>query len=122
MLIAIDKLVRLTSLALIAFALMSTSNRSVALPGEWMPEALFIESIIIEGDYGGRATIVIKGGVPQAYIPAACHSPYNQLDLSTSKGRAQLSTVMLAYSLGKPVRLALQCIGDRPLISHIWLS
>lgn len=90
-----------------------------AAPGEFMPEARPIQSIIVEGDSGGNAVVIIQGGVPVDYIPAGCNSPYNMLDLSTSKGRGQLAVALSAYSLGKPVRLALQCIGDRPLVSHI---
>jgi hypothetical protein len=59
------------------------------------------------------------GGIPADYIPAECNSPYNTLDLSTSKGRAQLAIVLIAYSTTRPVKLALQCIGERPLITHI---
>jgi hypothetical protein len=94
---------------------------SLAAPGAWMPQARMIESIVVEGDAGGTALLIISGGVPEDFIPPACNSIYNTLDLSTSKGRGQLAVALSAYMAGKPVRLALSCIGSRPLVTHIWL-
>jgi hypothetical protein len=105
----------------VLLALMTMPLMTAAAPGEWMPEARAIENIIVEGDSGGKAVIIIQGGVPPAYIPSACNSPYNTLDLSTTKGRGQLAVALSAYASGRPVKLALQCIGDRPLIGHIML-
>jgi hypothetical protein len=103
----------------VLIALLTPSFIAMSAPGEWMPDALLIENIIVEGDTAGKAIIIIKGGVPTAYIPSACNSPYNTIDLSTTKGRSQLAVALSAYASGKPVKLALQCIGDRPLVSHI---
>ncbi|AZN35140.1 hypothetical protein [Iodobacter ciconiae] len=105
----------------IAFCFLFAACFASAAPGQWMPEARLIENIIVEGDVGGKALIVIQGGVPADYIPAGCNSPYNTLDLSISKGRAQLAIALTAYSTARPVKLALQCIGERPLITHIML-
>lgn len=86
-----------------------------------MPQARMIENIIVEGDAGGTALLVISGGVPEDFIPPACNAIYNTQDLSTSKGRGQLALALSAYMAGKPVRLALSCIGSRPLVTHISL-
>ena len=94
---------------------------SMAVPGAWMPQARMIENIIVEGDAGGTALVVISGGVPEDFIPPACNSIYNTLDLSTSKGRGQLAVALSAYMAGRPVKLALACIGSRPLVTHILL-
>lgn len=94
---------------------------SMAAPGAWMPQARMIENIIVEGDAGGTALLIISGGVPEDFIPPACNSIYNTLDLSTSKGRGQLAVALSAYMAGRPVKLALSCIGSRPLVTHILL-
>jgi hypothetical protein len=103
------------------FGFLCLPLNSLAVPGAWMPQARMIESIVVEGDAGGTALLIISGGVPEDFIPPACNSGYNTLDLSTSKGRGQLALALSAYMAGKPVRLALSCIGSRPLVTHIWL-
>lgn len=105
----------------VPLGLLTLPLLTMAAPGDFMPEARLIENIVVEGDPGGKALLIIKGGVPSDFIPSACNSPYNTLDLSTTKGRGLLAVALSAYSLGKPVKLALQCIGDRPLVTHIML-
>lgn len=102
-------------------ALLWLPLNSMAVPGAWMPEARMIANVIVEGDAGGTALLVISGGVPADFIPPACNSIYNTLDLSTSKGRGQFVVALSAYMAGRPVKLALSCIGSRPLVTHILL-
>jgi hypothetical protein len=110
-----------TTLACFGLLALLWPKMVLSEPGYWMPEARLIQNIIVEGGPGGFALLVIQGGVQPDFIPPSCNSPYNMIDLSTSKGKGTLSIALTAYSTGKPVRLALQCIGDRPLISHIML-
>lgn len=111
-------------LMLVTISLCATSFAS-ANPGAWMPAAKKISSIIVEGNDNGLALIIIEGGVPSEYIPAECRaggdSAYNTAYLNTSKGRGIYSMALAAYIAGKPVRLALSCAGNRPLITHIQL-
>jgi len=94
-----------------------------ANPGSWMPESKKISEIIVEGGDSGVALILIEGGVPPAYIPPECSSggngTYNTIYLNTDKGKGMYSLALAAYMGGKPVKLALSCIGGRPLITHI---
>ena len=94
-------------------------------PGAWMPTAKNISSIIVEGDDNGRALVLIAGGVPSEYIPAACRSgsngTYNTIPLNTDKGKGMYSMALAAHASGKKVKLALGCTGNRPLITHIWM-
>ncbi|MDX1303038.1 hypothetical protein [Photobacterium sp.] len=93
-----------------------------AQPGHWMPTAKKISGIVVEGiETSGKALIIIDEGVPDRFIPAECKSPYNTVDLTTEKGRGILSVALSARMADKPVKLALSCIGARPLITHIWL-
>lgn len=88
-----------------------------------MPEGKKISEIFIEGPDTGKALIVIEGGVPSAYIPPECNSgsdaSYNTVYLNTEKGRSIYSLALAAYMGGKPVKLALSCTANRPLITHI---
>ena len=101
------------------------SSNVFSNPGSWMPVAKNISSIIVEGDDNGSALIIIKGGVPAEYIPADCsvggNGKYNTAPLNTDKGRGIYSMALAAYMAGKPVKLALSCIGARPLITNIQL-
>lgn len=96
---------------------------SLANPGTWMPTAKNISSIFVEGDDNGKVAILIEGNVPSDYIPAECRSgeygTFNTIPLNTDKGRGMYSLALAAYTSGKPVTLALSCIGNRPLITHI---
>ncbi|MCW8825525.1 MAG: hypothetical protein OQK78_03780 [Gammaproteobacteria bacterium] len=101
---------------------ISISTQVTATPGNWMPVAKNISGIIIEGgENSGVATILIEGGVQAEYIPSDCNTPYNTADLTTEKGRGILSVALSARLSNMPVKLALSCIGGRPLITHIWL-
>ena len=86
-----------------------------------MPQARLIESIVVEGDAGGTALPIISGGVPEDFIPPACNSIDNTLDLNTSKGCGQLAVALSVYMAGRPVRLAFSCIGSRPVVTHVLL-
>jgi hypothetical protein len=92
-------------------------------PGAWMPEAKKIVEIIVEGGDEGRALIVIEGNVPSDYVPEGCKvgddRAYNTVYLNTDKGKSIYSLALTAYMSGKPVKLAVGCIGARPLITHI---
>jgi len=93
--------------------------------GAWMPEAKKIESIIVEGGDSGSALILINGGVPKEFIPEECRSGtnslYNTTPLNTDKGRGIYSLALAAHASGRLVKLAVSCIGNRPLITHIWM-
>ncbi len=91
-----------------------------ANPGSWTPEYQNISNIIVEGgNTGSSALIIMESGVPSAYIPDACNSPYNKADLTTEHGRSVYTAALAAYMSGKPVKLALACSGTRPFITHI---
>ena len=96
------------------------SMQAYSVPGGWMPTKQKIAEIIVEGnELDGKALIIIEGGVPSDFIPSECNSPYNTVNLTSEKGRAILSIALAAYMSGKPVALALSCIGPRPLITNI---
>jgi hypothetical protein len=85
-----------------------------------MPTKQKIAEIIVGGNESdGKALIIIEGSVPPDFIPSECNSPYNTVNLTSEKGRAILSIALAAYMSGKPVALALSCIGARPLITNI---
>ncbi|HEY6528113.1 MAG TPA: hypothetical protein VIZ65_05425 [Cellvibrionaceae bacterium] len=102
---------------------ISCAVPALSAPGEWMPAPKKIASIIVEGSDSGSATILIEGGVPTDYIPSGCNTGgdniYNTIPLNTDKGKAVYSLALAAYLAGKPVKLALMCVGTRPLITHI---
>jgi hypothetical protein len=112
-------------LTLLLAPFLSFSANVLAVPGHWMPTAKNIASIIVEGDDQGQALILIEGGVPSDFIPAACSAGFNgslnTLMLGTEKGRAMYAMALTAYTSGKKVKLALDCLGSRPLVTHIWL-
>ena len=118
-----EELVKLLKVLFMSLAFISVSVS--ANPGHWMPTAKKVSSIVVEGDENGRALILIEGGVPSEYIPQECRSgangTYNTVFLNTHKGRGIYSMALTAYTSGKPVKLALSCTGNRPLITHIWL-
>jgi hypothetical protein len=109
---------RRTSIGTIVLILLSHLHVARGEPGNWTQPRL-IQEILVEGDAAGKAAILIQGGVPSDYIPPACNSPYNMIDLGTSKGRGQLALALSAYTSGRPIKIALQCAGDRPSITHI---
>lgn len=96
---------------------------SLANPGAWMPAAKKISGIIVEGADNGVALVLIEGGVPPEYIPSECRSggnaSYNTIPLNTDKGKGMYSLALGAYFAQKPVLLAVQCAGARPLITHL---
>lgn len=104
-------------------ASLSCSVPALSVPGDWMPSPKKIASIVVEGGDSGNALIVIEGGVPADFIPPGCSAggdgTYNTIPLHTDKGKAVYSLALAAYLAGKPVRLALTCVGTRPLITHI---
>ena len=110
----------LLTITLIFFTTFVSANA-----GGWMPLSKKIQSIVVEGDDNGQALILIEGGVPSEYIPSACrngtNSTYNTVFLNTDKGRGVYSMALTALSTGRKVKLALSCIGNRPLITHIWI-
>lgn len=96
---------------------------SLANPGAWMLAAKKISGIIVEGTDNGVALVLIEGGVPPEYIPSECRSggnaSYNTIPLNTDKGKGMYSLALGAYFAQKPVLLAVQCAGVRPLITHL---
>lgn len=94
-----------------------------ASPGTWTPVPKKISGIIVEGTDNGVALVLIEGGVPPEYIPSECRSggnaSYNTIPLNTDKGKGMYSLALGAYFAQKPVLLAVQCAGARPLITHL---
>lgn len=98
----------------------------VADPGNWMPISKKISSIMVEGDDNGKALIILEdGGVPTNYIPAECrngsNATYNTILLNTDKGKAMFALALSAHASGKSLKLAVTCIGIRPLITNMWV-
>lgn len=109
---------------LLMASLIFFSGYISATPGDWMPEAKIIESIIVHpGPVNAEALIVIEGGVPASHIPSECNAPHNTVDLTTEHGKSVFSIALAARLAEKPVRLALSCTdnGNRPLITSILL-
>jgi len=103
-----------------ALCVFMWSMSGYASPGSWTPAYQKISNVIVEGgNTGSSALIIIEGGVPSAFIPGACDSPYNKADLTTEHGRSVYTAALAAYMSGKPVKLALACSGTRPFITHI---
>lgn len=109
-------------LGLVIGLFMSVS--AAAAPGGWTPVAKPISDIIIDSSDSGRVLVMISGGVPKDYLPSACsegvNSQYNTINLETEKGKAMYAMALAAYVSAKPIKLALSCIGPRPLITHLW--
>ncbi len=102
------------------FSFLAGAAPCLANPGSWMPEYQKISNIIVEGgNSGSSALIIVEGGVPSAFIPDACDSPYNKADLTTEHGRSVYTAALSAHVSGKPVKMALACSGSRPFITHI---
>ncbi|TQV69647.1 hypothetical protein FKG94_22910 [Exilibacterium tricleocarpae] len=109
---------------LLIVSLLFFSGYISAAPGELMPVAKKIDSIMIQaGAVNPEALIVIEGGVPVTHIPSECNAPHNTVDLTTEHGKSVFSMALAARLAEKPVRLALSCTsnGDRPLIKNILL-
>jgi hypothetical protein len=118
--IPVFKKVFFCSVGVLALAMPSVL---FANPGTWTPVPKKISGIIVEGTDSGNALVLIEGGVPPEYIPSECRSggnaAYNTIPLNTDKGRGMYSLALAAYFAQKPILLAVQCAGTRPLITHM---
>lgn len=92
-------------------------NAQASLTPGWTP-LLTIQNIVVETD---GAIVIVQGGISTDYLRDDCNSSiYNFIDLTTSVGRSQLATALIAYTSGRQVSLALQaCNAGRPAITHI---
>ena len=110
---------------LFSLLLSTVTCLSFASPGSWMTTGKTIKNIIVDDVAEGIVLVTLEGDVPSEFIPEACRdgsaSIYNTIELSTEKGQAMYSMALAAYMAGKPVKLALSCIGTRPLITHMQL-
>lgn len=111
----------------LVFVFLTLSLSAFGNPGSWTPSYQKISGIMVEGpEENGRAIILIEGGVPNNYVPDGCNDgtmgTYNTVYLNTEKGRAIYSMALAAYLSEKSVKLALDCAGARPLITHIRLK